>query len=83
MEQIHRVEVEKSEFETILDGRKKFLILQKSKGISVDDLVTVYEISNSEETGRMIAGQVTYKTDYAQKEPFEVISFCVSSFINC
>jgi len=77
---IHELKIYPEYFRAQLEGRKSFEIRKDDREFKVGDVLVLMEVepthSGSDErpTGRKMACEVTYKTDYEQQEGYVVLS---------
>ena len=74
----HDLKIDQCCFEAVLDGRKRFAIrFNDNRGFQAGDTFTKHEISrrNGIETGRKVDGEITYVTNYFQREGYVVFGF--------
>lgn len=72
---IHELKIESQYFKEVINGKKTFEIRKNDRNFKVGDLVKLKEIDeNKEYTGNESVFEITYITDYAQKENYIVFS---------
>ena len=79
---IHRLKILPEYFEAQKNRVKTFEIRKNDRNFKVDDRLILYEINSKtkQKTGRVLEVQVTYITDYAQKEGYVVMATRLKSF---
>lgn len=79
---IHRLKILPEYFETQKNRVKTFEIRKNDRNFKVGDKLMLYEIDpkTKQTTGRLLEVQVTYITDYAQKEDYIVMATRLKSF---
>ena len=76
---IHELKINDSFFEAVCSGAKPFEIRKNDRNFKVGDVLVLREITpnhagmNEPYTGRMKAVEVTFKTDYVQKDDYVVL----------
>lgn len=75
--QIHKLKILPEYFIAVALGYKTFEIRKNDRDFKVNDVIFLQEWHPDikDFTGRQVAGQITYITDYEQKEGFVVMSF--------
>ncbi|WP_348922155.1 DUF3850 domain-containing protein [Enterococcus rotai] len=69
-------------FEASLEGIKPFEIRKNDRGYEVGDFVRLREFDGGKLTGREIVGEITYLTDYEQKEDYIVFGYERVALVN-
>ena len=79
---IHRLKILPEYFEAQKNRVKTFEIRKNDRNFKVGDGLMLYEINpkTEQKTGRILEVQVTYITDYAQKEDYVVMATRLKSF---
>ena len=79
---IHRLKILPEYFEAQKNRVKTFEIRKNDRNFKVGDKLMLYEINSKtkQKTGRVLEVQVTYITDYAQKEDYVVMATRLKSF---
>lgn len=72
----HKIKINKQYFNAVLEGAKNFEIRYNDRNYHVGDKILLQEIDSKRNyTGREVSGEITYITDYEQKEGFVVFGF--------
>lgn len=74
----HELKILPCYFLAVLDGRKRFEIrFNDDRGFQPGDKIILNEITDKfgVETGRRLGGEITYITNYQQKDGFVVFGF--------
>lgn len=72
----HELKIEKKYFEDVLSGIKKFEIRYNDRNFKVGDTFVLKEIdTNKIYTGRSFQGEITYITNFEQKDNYIVFGF--------
>ncbi|WP_028592405.1 DUF3850 domain-containing protein [Paenibacillus massiliensis] len=73
----HQLKINKEFFDPVLKGIKTFEIRYNDRNFNVRDMIFLNEWDPFRElyTGRKVKGEITYITDYEQKEDYVVFSF--------
>lgn len=71
---IHGLKIHPEYYQEVLLGRKTFEIRKNDRNYQVGDMVRLceYDPNKKEYTGRKLYKEITYITDYAQKENYVV-----------
>lgn len=75
----HELKIDDHFFKKVITGEKPFEIRKNDRGFQVGDVLLLREIepthsgTNEPYTGRKKAVEVTYMTDYAQKDGYVVM----------
>ena len=79
---IHRLKILPEYFEAQKNRVKTFEIRKNDRNFKVGDKLMLYEINSKtkQKTGRVLEVQVTYMTDYSQKEDYVVMATRLKSF---
>lgn len=74
---IHNLKINKEFFSPVVEQIKTFEIRRNDRGFQVGDKIELNEWDdrNKEYTGKKVNGEITYITDYEQKENYVVFSF--------
>jgi hypothetical protein len=73
---VHHIKILTCYFEAVLDGRKRFEIrFNDDRGFNAGDAVVMHEIDKIGETGNIASAEITYVTNYQQKEGYVVFGF--------
>ncbi|MEW4424853.1 ASCH/PUA domain-containing protein [Enterococcus hirae] len=70
---IHELKILPEYFETVTSGRKRFEIRKNDRDYKVGDLLYLREWNGENFTGDSYKAEVTYITDYAQKDGYVVM----------
>ncbi|MGG4123635.1 ASCH/PUA domain-containing protein [Bacillus licheniformis] len=72
----HQLKILPEYFDRVCTGEKTFEIRKNDRGFKVGDLLELYEYipEKDEYTGRVMVREVTYMTDYAQKDNYVVMA---------
>ena len=72
----HKLKLLPEYFDCVCTGEKTFEIRKNERGFKVGDLLELYEYipEKDEYTGRVVIREVTYMTDYAQKDNYVVMA---------
>lgn len=73
---VHELKILPQFFIDVCRGNKTFEIRKDDRGYSVGDLLVLKEWENETFTGRETIVEVTYKTNYAQRENYVVLAIC-------
>lgn len=71
----HNLKMTPEFFEAVKKGKKTFEIRLNDRDYKIGDRIILKEYQSKKYTGREIIGQITYITDYEQKEGYIVFSF--------
>ena len=72
----HRLKIREEYYKAILDGSKCFEIRKNDRGFAVGDTVILKEMTDDMlYTGNEIPVEITYITDYEQKDDYIVFGF--------
>jgi len=74
MNQVHELKILNEYFEGVNEGLKTFEIRKNDRNFQVGDFLLLKEYTGEQFTGREILQQVTYMTNYEQKEGYVVMS---------
>ncbi|MGN4128047.1 DUF3850 domain-containing protein [Lysinibacillus sphaericus] len=74
MNQVHELKILNEYFEGVNEGVKTFEIRKNDRNFQVGDFLQLKEFTGEQFTGREILQQVTFMTDYEQKEGYVVMS---------
>lgn len=69
----HELKILPEYFEAVTSGRKRFEIRKNDRDYKVGDLLYLREWNADEFTGNSYKAEVTYITDYAQKDGYVVL----------
>ncbi|KAA6451300.1 MULTISPECIES: ASCH/PUA domain-containing protein [Bacillus] len=72
----HKLKILPEYFDCVCNDEKTFEIRKNDRGFKVGDLLELYEYipEKDEYTGRVVIREVTYMTDYAQKDNYVVMA---------
>lgn len=70
---IHELKILPEYFEAVTSGRKRFEIRKNDRDYKVGDLLYLREWNGENFTGDSYKAEVTYITDYAQKDEYVVM----------
>lgn len=72
---IHELKILHEYFEAVTSGRKQFEIRKNDRGFKVGDqlILCEHDLWVDEFTGRSYKAEITYITDYAQKDGYVVL----------
>ncbi|MHC5407310.1 ASCH/PUA domain-containing protein [Listeria seeligeri] len=73
MSKIHELKILSEYFWDIVEGRKTFEIRKNDRNFQVGDYLILKEFKEEKHTGWKVTVEVTYITDYEQKEGYVVI----------
>ncbi|ARC72539.1 MULTISPECIES: ASCH/PUA domain-containing protein [Bacillus] len=78
--QRHKLKILPEYFDYVCTGEKSFEIRKNDRGFKVGDLLELHEYipEKDEFTGRVVVREVTYMTDYAQKENYVVMAIDIA-----
>ncbi|MEC1440531.1 DUF3850 domain-containing protein [Bacillus sonorensis] len=78
--QRHKLKILPEYFDYVYSGEKSFEIRRNDRGFKVGDLLELHEYipEKNEFTGRVVVREVTYMTDYAQKENYVVMAIDIA-----
>lgn len=71
---IHELKILPEYFNAVVVGRKTFEIRKNDRNFLVDDVLLLKEFQDGTFTGRETLQQVTYLTDYEQKNNYVVLA---------
>lgn len=74
---MHELKILPEYFEAVTSGRKKFEIRKNDRDYKVGDLLYLREWNGENFTGDSYKAEVTYITDYAQKDGYVVMGIKV------
>lgn len=79
---VHKLKILPEYYNAQIEGKKNFEIRKNDRNFKVGDKLMLYEIDKKtkQKTGRLLEAQVTYITDYAQKEGYVVMATRLKSF---
>ncbi|PGQ52656.1 DUF3850 domain-containing protein [Bacillus cereus] len=74
---LHNLKINKEFFSPVVEQIKTFEIRRNDRGFQVGDKIVLneWDNKNKEYTGEKVNGEITYITDYEQKENYVVFSF--------
>ncbi|EEL27604.1 hypothetical protein bcere0018_34000 [Bacillus cereus Rock1-15] len=74
---LHNLKINKEFFSPVVEQIKTFEIRRNDRGFQVGDKIVLneWDNKNKEYTGKKVNGEITYITDYEQKENYVVFSF--------
>lgn len=70
---IHELKILPEYFEAVISGRKQFEIRKNDRDFKVGDQLILREWSKNEYTGDSYKAEITYITDYAQRDGYVVL----------
>ncbi|EAE3145193.1 TPA: DUF3850 domain-containing protein [Listeria monocytogenes] len=73
MSEVHELKILPEYYEDIVAGRKTFEIRKNDRDFQVGDYLILKEFKDGNHTGWKITVEVTYITDYEQKENYVVM----------
>lgn len=73
----HKLKIERNYHHDIIQGRKTFEIRKNDRGFGIGDVVLLRRYENNQYTGDNTLVEITYITDYEQKEGYVVFGFNV------
>lgn len=77
---IHELKILPEYFQAIKDRVKTFEIRENIRGFMVGEILTLKEYENGNYTGREVHVQITYITNYAQKDNYVVMAINVVAY---
>lgn len=83
---VHELKIGSEFFEAVKDGRKKFEIRKNDRNYQEGDVLVLkeYDPINQLFTGEIIKVEITYMTDWEQKDDYVVLGIEeIWEFINC
>ncbi|PEC62928.1 DUF3850 domain-containing protein [Bacillus toyonensis] len=74
---LHNLKINKEFFSPVVEQIKTFEIRRNDRGFQVGDKIVLNEWDdrNKQYTGKKVNGEITYITNYEQKENYVVFSF--------
>lgn len=69
----HELKILPEYFEAVVSGRKQFEIRKNDRDFNVSDRLYLREWNGEEFTGDSYKAEITYITDYAQKDGYVVL----------
>ncbi|EMF0190598.1 DUF3850 domain-containing protein [Enterococcus hirae] len=70
---IHELKILPEYFEAVTSGRKQFEIRENDRNFKIGDQLILREWSKNEYTGDSYKAEITYITDYAQRDGYVVL----------
>ena len=70
---IHELKILPEYFEEVTSGRKQFEIRENDRNFKIGDQLILREWSKNEYTGDSYKAEITYITDYAQRDGYVVL----------
>lgn len=75
---IHELKLNTAYFPSVADGSKTFEIRKNDRGYEVGDVLILREYDDAENyTGKRLVVDVTYVTDYQQRDGYVVMSIAL------
>lgn len=73
---IHKLKIQPQYFRAVCSGKKSFEIRKNDRNYKVGDHILLQEFipESKEYTGRVVEREITYITDYAQKDNYVVMA---------
>ncbi|EOS7882279.1 DUF3850 domain-containing protein [Enterococcus hirae] len=78
----HELKILPVYFEAVVNGRKQFEIRKNDRDFQVGDQLILKEWNKDGFTGRACQSEITYITDYMQKNGYVVLSIRVGELAN-
>ncbi|WP_053766697.1 ASCH/PUA domain-containing protein [Enterococcus hirae] len=69
----HELKILPEYFEAVTSGRKQFEIRENDRNFKIGDQLILREWSKNEYTGDSYKAEITYITDYAQRDGYVVL----------
>ena len=81
---IHIIKILEPFFDAVTSGEKTFEIRKNDRDYQVGDTVEMLEkpVSNDNLTGRKVIAEITYITDYGQKDDYVVFSIVLKGKVD-
>lgn len=70
---IHELKILPEYFEAVTSGHKQFKIRENDRNFKIGDQLILREWSKNEYTGDSYKAEITYITDYAQRDGYVVL----------
>lgn len=77
MENTHTLKILPEYFEAVISGNKTFEIRKNDRNFMVNEIVILKEFNNGSYTGRFVEAQISYITNFEQKENIVVFGINV------
>ncbi|KJF45999.1 DUF3850 domain-containing protein [Bacillus altitudinis] len=74
-ETVHDLKIIPSFFRAVKTGMKGFEIRKNDRKFQVGDVIMLREYNEGHYTGRIVLGEITFVTDFEQKEGYVVFNF--------
>lgn len=76
----HNLKILPEYFEAVINDEKTFEIRKNDRNFIVGDIAVLKEFENGSYTGRFVEAEITYLTDFEQKENFVVFSIDIYEY---
>lgn len=76
----HNLKILPKYFEAVINDEKTFEIRKNDRNFIVGDIAVLKEFENGSYTGRFVEAEITYLTDFEQKENFVVFSIDIYEY---